>query len=65
MDVQRIKFYYLFQVLSPVLLIRDLQFVLHFWILRKHLDHAILLDCLYKLGVSGTELLWFCHYLTD
>ena len=29
------------------------------------LDHTILLDCLYKLGVSGTELLWFRHYLTD
>ena len=29
------------------------------------MDHAILLDRLYKLGVSGTELLWFCHYFTD
>ena len=29
------------------------------------LDHTILLDCLHKLGVSGTELLWFRHYLAD
>jgi len=29
------------------------------------LDFSFLLDRLYKLGVSGTELLWLCHYLTD
>ena len=29
------------------------------------LDHTILLDCLHKLGVSGTDLLWFRHYLAD
>jgi len=28
-DVQQIKFYYLLRILSPVLLIRDLQFALH------------------------------------
>jgi len=39
-----------------------------FLYLRKvfdSLDHAILLDRLYKLGVSGTELLWFRLYITD
>ena len=29
------------------------------------MNHAIILDRLYKLGVSDTELLWFRHYLTD
>jgi len=29
------------------------------------LDHTILLNCLHKLGISGTEFLWFHHYLTD
>jgi len=29
------------------------------------LDHTILLNHHHKLGISGTELLWFRHYLTD
>ena len=29
------------------------------------LDHHLLLDCLYGLGVSGTELRWFVDYLSN
>ena len=36
-DIQQIKLYYLLQILSLALLIRDLQFVLHSWISGKRL----------------------------
>ena len=68
MDVQQIKFFSLLQILSLVLLTGDLQFVKHFWMLGRafnSLDHNILLDRLHTFGVSGTELLWFCHYFAD
>ena len=29
------------------------------------LDHALLLQCLYQLGICSTEIQWFSSYLSD